>query len=489
MKITRLDKIKKFGPGGKVGKLDYTGMGNDFVTNWANPQVQRDYYSQTQPDDPNRQKYVGGYPVPIGIGSSALNSVNAVSGIAKKEVISKARKIIDTLGDVSDEITDTPTGSLAVAGYGRLFEEIPEILNKIESFVNKSKRPNGGYIENPAWYKSNAFAMKDGGFTPNYTGMGNDFMSQPNHLLDQTRPIIPGEFPKYIGGMAPTPGLFNKQKVIESLLSTYGKDAQEILKKELPSLSKDMFDKYAKKAGYNSLGKYYTPSSVQNLSQYPLGGQISSRDLQRNTTAGNYANTIQQAQKSVAGMIPGANIVSPVAGAVAGFIDKDDAYGVSKDWTSGVRGAIDPSMSLSRAAGDIGAGKFDWNTAADLAFPILGEIMNNKDNRRARDLANVPQQKVPIPGYQPTFPMGGVTPNGVPGVPVELEKEEVFQTPDGQMGQVDGPSHSQGGVDMNLPPETFVWSDKLKSSSGRTFAQEAAYLAKQKSKYEKILNG
>ena len=87
--------------------------------------------------------------------------------------------------------------------------------------------------------------------------------------------------------------------------------------------------------------------------------------------------------------------------------------------------------------------------------------------------------------YQATFPYGG----SVPGTAVELEKQEVFQTPDGQMGQVDGPSHEQGGIDMSLPVDSFVWSDRLKTKSGRTFADEAAYLGKLKAKYEKILNG
>jgi hypothetical protein len=72
-------------------------------------------------------------------------------------------------------------------------------------------------------------------------------------------------------------------------------------------------------------------------------------------------------------------------------------------------------------------------------------------------------------------------------VPVELEKQEVFQEPNGEMGQVDGPSHAEGGVPMQLPEESFVWSDKLKTAKGTTFADEAAKLARMKAKYEKIL--
>lgn len=83
------------------------------------------------------------------------------------------------------------------------------------------------------------------------------------------------------------------------------------------------------------------------------------------------------------------------------------------------------------------------------------------------------------------FPMGGM----VPGMaPVELEKNETFLTPGGDQGMVNGPSHEQGGVDMNLPIDTFVWSDKLKTQNGKTFAEVTAPLLKQRAKYLKILN-
>jgi hypothetical protein len=81
-----------------------------------------------------------------------------------------------------------------------------------------------------------------------------------------------------------------------------------------------------------------------------------------------------------------------------------------------------------------------------------------------------------------TYAMGGE-------VPVELEKQEVFQEPNGEMGQVNGPSHEEGGVNVNLPENSFIWSDKLKTSKGRTFADEAARLGRMKAKYEKILKG
>jgi hypothetical protein len=87
------------------------------------------------------------------------------------------------------------------------------------------------------------------------------------------------------------------------------------------------------------------------------------------------------------------------------------------------------------------------------------------------------------------YPFGGNTdPITSMGQPVELEKQEVYQTPQGDMGQVNGPSHAQGGVDVNLPEDSFIWSDRLKTKTGKTFADEAARLGRMRAKYAKILN-
>ena len=87
------------------------------------------------------------------------------------------------------------------------------------------------------------------------------------------------------------------------------------------------------------------------------------------------------------------------------------------------------------------------------------------------------------------YPFGGNTdPSTSMGQPVELEKQEVYQTPQGDMGQVNGPSHAQGGVDVDLPNDSFIWSDRLKTKTGKTFADEAARLGRMRAKYAKILN-
>jgi hypothetical protein len=127
-----------------------------------------------------------------------------------------------------------------------------------------------------------------------------------------------------------------------------------------------------------------------------------------------------------------------------------------------------------------------------------GLLQNSEDNKL--DYANSKEvsrknilnseeagQKNVYSKYNPVFSFGGIAQGGNQ-TPVELEKQEVYETPEGQMGQVNGPSHSEGGVDMSLPAGSFVWSDKLKTPNGNTFADEAARLGKMRSKYEKILN-
>ena len=63
----------------------------------------------------------------------------------------------------------------------------------------------------------------------------------------------------------------------------------------------------------------------------------------------------------------------------------------------------------------------------------------------------------------------------------ELEGGEMLQLPDGSGGEVQGASHSQGGVDMNLPEGSKVYSDRVKIM-GKTMAERKADREKRLSK-------
>lgn len=55
-------------------------------------------------------------------------------------------------------------------------------------------------------------------------------------------------------------------------------------------------------------------------------------------------------------------------------------------------------------------------------------------------------------------------------VPVELEGGEAFETPDGNLFEVEGPKHAKGGVKAQLPEGTQVYSDSIKGPDGKSLA-------------------
>lgn len=80
------------------------------------------------------------------------------------------------------------------------------------------------------------------------------------------------------------------------------------------------------------------------------------------------------------------------------------------------------------------------------------------------------------------YPNDGIMPE-IPNA--EVEKEEFMQYPNGQTDQVNGPSHENGGVPVNIPNGTRIFSDRLKTDNKKTFAKEAEKY--HNTKYEKIL--
>ncbi|MBE3085427.1 MAG: hypothetical protein IMZ64_04345 [Bacteroidetes bacterium] len=165
----------------------------------------------------------------------------------------------------------------------------------------------------------------------------------------------------------------------------------------------------------------------------------------------------------------------------------------------GVLQGIAPFLSLIPGVGvplSMGAAAVGGMMKSDEANKDAANQENEQRRLMAYDKAQAGQAGI-TSKYLPTFGMGGDVMGEGNQTPVELEKQETFQTPDGQVGQVDGPSHAQGGVDMSLPAGTFVWSDKLKvpkgvggmnNLAGQTFAEASAKLLKMKAKYEKMLN-
>ena len=81
------------------------------------------------------------------------------------------------------------------------------------------------------------------------------------------------------------------------------------------------------------------------------------------------------------------------------------------------------------------------------------------------------------------FALGGITGK----VPINAEGGEVIETPGGMPMELQGPSHAEGGIDMNVPQDTEVYSKRLKGSDGKTMADRKKLREKQISKIEKLL--
>ena len=74
-------------------------------------------------------------------------------------------------------------------------------------------------------------------------------------------------------------------------------------------------------------------------------------------------------------------------------------------------------------------------------------------------------------------------------IPAEVEGGESMSLPTGDEVNVQGPSHAAGGVDVEIPGGTRIYSDQLTvPGSKETFSDANKKLTSKMSKYEKILN-
>lgn len=82
-----------------------------------------------------------------------------------------------------------------------------------------------------------------------------------------------------------------------------------------------------------------------------------------------------------------------------------------------------------------------------------------------------------------SFALGGTA-----GASINAEGGEVVETPDGQMAELQGPSHEGGGMDMNVPQGTDIFSKRLKGEDGKTMAKRKIEREKNISKMQKLLD-
>lgn len=85
-----------------------------------------------------------------------------------------------------------------------------------------------------------------------------------------------------------------------------------------------------------------------------------------------------------------------------------------------------------------------------------------------------------------TRPIDRMAFGGTANVPVEVEGEEVGETPDGEMLDFQGPSHEQGGIPVSLPENTKIYSKRIEKF-GETMAERKKNREKKLTNLNKLL--
>jgi len=135
------------------------------------------------------------------------------------------------------------------------------------------------------------------------------------------------------------------------------------------------------------------------------------------------------------------------------------AKGVDPNLVSGIKGGANLLTGLSSMSFATGGSVTDG-----LDEEIIAQLQQMADSQGITleeliaNLQNFSQE---------SFGLGGSVNNKIP---VEVEGEEVAETPQGQLLNFQGPSHEQGGIDADLPEGTEVYSKRI-AIDGKTMAE------------------
>lgn len=148
-------------------------------------------------------------------------------------------------------------------------------------------------------------------------------------------------------------------------------------------------------------------------------------------------------------------------------MSKAAATAAQNPWVQGLNlvGGIAQQVGGAMMAGaDAGTTTLGGKTAATKG---VGGFLNKHADKigQGGDLMSILSQM---------FAMGGT----VGGVPSEVEGEEVAHLPTGEIVDFKGPSHEQGGIDINLPEGTEMYSKRIKV--------DGVSMADRKKKREKV---
>ena len=122
-------------------------------------------------------------------------------------------------------------------------------------------------------------------------------------------------------------------------------------------------------------------------------------------------------------------------------------------------------------------------TVFDVSSDLLATTTGNAVTQMVRSLRQGEREQ-----RMGTENTGAIMANGgVSGTaPVEVEGGEMMETPDGQVAEIEGPTHENGGVKTELPVGTKVYSDRLKVN-GETMSDRKKNREKRIEKIAKLL--
>jgi hypothetical protein len=220
----------------------------------------------------------------------------------------------------------------------------------------------------------------------------------------------------------------------------------------------------------NAMGGY-----VRTLKPYALGGMFETVDKGTGWKNPNMANAGigagAQLAEAALNYVPDnqytdeeGNVVGSSTNTLAG-IGKGAAKGAAMGAALGPWGA---------AAGAVAGGVMGWvnSSQEEEAAKKAQTASNNRISlKRIRGKANESAGLTQTMGTQ-LYPYGGSINSDQANANAELELNEQFMLPGGEVGQVNGPSHDEGGIEVALPQGTKVFSDRLKLN-GKTYAEHA----------------
>ena len=129
-----------------------------------------------------------------------------------------------------------------------------------------------------------------------------------------------------------------------------------------------------------------------------------------------------------------------------------------------------------------------WNPALSTAGALLGtgiQSANGMLKKRnaaipfVEDTSNIDMENDIEPEVEEYIPKAAY------GIPVEVEGGEVAELPNGELMGFNGPTHEGGGIDMNLPVNTKVYSDRI-SVNGETLSERKVRRERIKKRYNNI---